>query len=170
MRTSSVTILTAALLLILTFHARSQVIEDALRLSGPADIISARTAAMGNAFVGLADDVTALYWNPAGLAQLRYSEFAVGLTNFTVTTDATLLGNTGSDKQSVLKFNDIGLAIPFPVVRGALVFGAAYNRLSDYTGGMNTSAYNHLSSIQRSLYNAENEDVDLAWQLGLGDR
>jgi len=30
----------------------------------------ARAAAMGYAFTGLADDATAISWNPAGLAQL----------------------------------------------------------------------------------------------------
>ncbi len=33
-----------------------------------------RAAAMGGAFAGLADDVTALYWNPAGLARLANTE------------------------------------------------------------------------------------------------
>ncbi|MCX7698669.1 MAG: PorV/PorQ family protein, partial [Candidatus Goldbacteria bacterium] len=31
----------------------------------------ARQAGMGEAFTGIADDVNAVYWNPAGLAQLR---------------------------------------------------------------------------------------------------
>jgi len=31
----------------------------------------ARITAMGEAFVGLADDVNALYWNPAGLSQIK---------------------------------------------------------------------------------------------------
>ncbi|MCJ7813427.1 hypothetical protein MUP95_08970, partial [bacterium] len=31
----------------------------------------ARAAGMGEAFVALADDATAAYWNPAGLAQLN---------------------------------------------------------------------------------------------------
>jgi len=34
----------------------------------------ARVAGMGEAFVGLADDTNALYWNPAGLAQLKEKE------------------------------------------------------------------------------------------------
>lgn len=33
--------------------------------------VGARPAAMGNAFVAIADDPTAFYWNPAGLAQVR---------------------------------------------------------------------------------------------------
>ncbi len=38
--------------------------------------IGARAAAMGGAFTALADDATALYWNPAGLAQLKKAEFS----------------------------------------------------------------------------------------------
>ena len=33
--------------------------------------VGARPVAMGGAFVGLADDITALYYNPAGLAGLQ---------------------------------------------------------------------------------------------------
>src|SRR5438309_778446 len=37
----------------------------------------ARAAAMGDAFSGIADDVTATYWNPAGLAQIRSAQVAL---------------------------------------------------------------------------------------------
>src|SRR5690348_6057370 len=33
--------------------------------------MGARAESMGGAFVGLADDWTAIYWNPAGLASLK---------------------------------------------------------------------------------------------------
>lgn len=39
--------------------------------------IGSRAVALGNTFVGLADDMTALYWNPAGLAMLTDSELSV---------------------------------------------------------------------------------------------
>ena len=32
---------------------------------------------MGGAFVGVADDFTAMYWNPAGLAQMQQREVQV---------------------------------------------------------------------------------------------
>ncbi|MGQ9631245.1 MAG: hypothetical protein ACUVXI_13190 [bacterium] len=35
------------------------------------DTVGARAAGMGGAFVAIADDITALYWNPAGLGQLE---------------------------------------------------------------------------------------------------
>jgi len=36
--------------------------------------VGAKAAAMGGAFTALADDGTALYWNPAGLAQIKKTE------------------------------------------------------------------------------------------------
>jgi len=38
--------------------------------------VGARATAMGEALTALADDATALYWNPAGLAQLRERELS----------------------------------------------------------------------------------------------
>src|SRR5262249_46696775 len=46
--------------------------------------VGARALAMGGAFVGLADDWTATYWNPAGLAQL--GKAGVGLEVNTLNT------------------------------------------------------------------------------------
>jgi len=38
--------------------------------------IGARATAMGGSFVALADDISAIYWNPAGIARLRGGEIA----------------------------------------------------------------------------------------------
>lgn len=37
--------------------------------------VGARTTAMGEAFTAVADDVTALYWNSAGLSQIKTTQF-----------------------------------------------------------------------------------------------
>src|SRR5476651_1167998 len=44
--------------------------------------IGPRAAAMGEAQVGLADDVYSTYWNPAGLAQLRSQELGLVYTQY----------------------------------------------------------------------------------------
>ncbi|MEK7274743.1 MAG: PorV/PorQ family protein [Candidatus Desantisbacteria bacterium] len=36
--------------------------------------VGARAAAMGEAFCGLSDDISAIYWNPAGISQLTQTE------------------------------------------------------------------------------------------------
>ncbi|MCD6154378.1 MAG: PorV/PorQ family protein [Candidatus Verstraetearchaeota archaeon] len=43
--------------------------------------VGARALGMGGAFVALADDPTAIYWNPAGLASLKSGELASMYTN-----------------------------------------------------------------------------------------
>lgn len=43
--------------------------------------VGARALGMGGAFVALSDDATAIYWNPAGIAQLESGELATMYTN-----------------------------------------------------------------------------------------
>jgi long-chain fatty acid transport protein len=47
--------------------------------------LGVRAMSMGGAFVGLADDASAIFWNPAGLSQLRGSGMAMGV--YTMTPD-----------------------------------------------------------------------------------
>ncbi|HEY4643792.1 MAG TPA: hypothetical protein VIH68_03655, partial [Bacteroidota bacterium] len=54
--------------------ARAQFPEDALRLSEEGEGVGARALGMGNAFTAVADDYTAIFWHPAGLAQLYHNE------------------------------------------------------------------------------------------------
>ena len=39
--------------------------------------VGARTAAMGHTFTGIADDVSSIYWNPAGLGQLKRPQLTI---------------------------------------------------------------------------------------------
>lgn len=155
--------------LFVSASASAQVIEDALRLSHSGTLVSPRSAGMGGAFIGLANDASALYWNPAGLGQIRASEFGFGMSNVTMTTDAHMLGVTGSGSESSTALSNISLAIPFPVARGSFVVAAGYNRLLDYAGTMQMDIFNPQSSIQASLFNSEDEELDFAWNLGLED-
>ena len=156
---------------IIAIPAAAQVPEDVLRLSHSGTLVSPRSAGMGGAFIGLADDASALYWNPAGLGQLRASEFAIGMSNVSMNNDASLGaldGVMGSGSESSTALSNINLAIPFPVARGSFVVAAGYNRLLDYAGTMQLDVFNPQSSIQSSLYN-EDEELDFAWNLGLED-
>ena len=55
-------------------------VDDAVRISRQGLNFNARALGMGNAYTGVANDFSAIYWNPAGLAQLQSSEFSFGLT------------------------------------------------------------------------------------------
>lgn len=160
--------LSLIMMFVFTAGSRAQIIEDALRLSHSGNLVSARSAGMGNAFVGLANDASALYWNPAGLGQLRMREFSIGLANVGMNNDASMFGVTTSGSESGVVLTDLNLAIPFPVARGSFVVAAGYNRLLDYTGTIQLDVFNPQSSIQSSLYNTD-EELDFAWNLGLED-
>uniref|UniRef100_A0A7C6AAZ9 PorV/PorQ family protein n=1 Tax=candidate division WOR-3 bacterium TaxID=2052148 RepID=A0A7C6AAZ9_UNCW3 len=69
-----------------------------------------RATAMGDGFVGLCDDVTALYWNPAGLAQLNKFE--------------TFL----SHQEWFYGFRDEYISLGLPVGKSSFGFGAVYSR------------------------------------------
>ena len=48
--------------------------------------VGARSAGMGDAYVALSNDVSCLYWNPGGLANLEANEVMVNTTNWLVDT------------------------------------------------------------------------------------
>jgi long-subunit fatty acid transport protein len=102
----------------------------------------ARAHGMGGAFIAIADDATALSWNPAGIAQLdRPEASAVGLFNMkTFKTewsynDPTIpydTAGTDEDKVSHIAPNFFSLAVPFKAADRNLVLAVAYNRMIDF--------------------------------------
>ena len=67
--------------------------------------IGARALAMGGAFVAVADDATAVCWNPAGLAQLDDTRLA-GMS-----TDLYGMGNTHQYVGAVTSFANLGIGL-----------------------------------------------------------
>lgn len=57
----------------------SSAMASGLNLEG----LGIRAIGMGGAFISVADDASAIYWNPAGLSQLRGSGFSVGVYSMT---------------------------------------------------------------------------------------
>lgn len=54
--------------------------------------IGARAVGMGGAFTGLADDASAIYYNPAGLAGIENDQFILGYHNYFVDIQSGLAG------------------------------------------------------------------------------
>ncbi len=79
--------ITGILMILVSFTLNSPVAWAADDAGVPGGFLrfgaSARSLSLGNAVVGLSDDVATSYWNPAGLAQLRTMEItAMGATMF----------------------------------------------------------------------------------------
>lgn len=65
--------------------------------------VGARQIGMGGANVALADDVNAIYWNPAGLARLEKREFAVMHNEWIVDFKYDFLGFAHPLKRGIIK-------------------------------------------------------------------
>ncbi len=106
----------------------------------------ARAHGMGGAFIAIADDATALSWNPAGIAQLDKPEAsAVGLFNMKkITDDFTASGSwsTSVSEESNPKHiapNFFSLALPFKMQDRNVVMAVAYNRMVDFGDELDSS-------------------------------
>ncbi len=93
--------------------------------------MGARALGMGGAYTAVSEDVSALMYNPAGLAQIRRVELSGGMVNNDVTRDVTHFGPTTSDDLSSTRLDHLALAYPVPTYRGSLVLGIGFHRMSD---------------------------------------
>jgi long-subunit fatty acid transport protein len=91
----------------------------------------ARALGMGGAHIAVVEDVSALWYNPAGLAQIRRIEAAGTLAFDRLDREVTLSGKASQVDLRSTHINSIGFAYPFPTYRGSLVVGGAYNRHLD---------------------------------------
>ncbi len=60
-------------ILLLTIFLGSGLYSNGFNLNG----VGSKAISMGGAFIGLADDYSAVFWNPAGLSQLEGSNFSI---------------------------------------------------------------------------------------------
>ncbi len=108
--------------------------------------IGARAMGMGQAHVAVCDDVSAIFYNPAGLGQVRRIELSAGFSHLNDEWQTDFYGTKTTSELGSTKLSSLALAYPFPTYRGSLVFGLAYNRTrnldSDYMRqGYNPSYY-----------------------------
>jgi len=110
---------------ILSFNLFAQEIDWNITGAG------ARATAMGQAFIGLADDATAISWNPAGLTILERLEFsAVGAykMNYDDYDDDLYIDND----MNHFTFSFGSSAMPFRIGERKLVIAAAFQQQLDY--------------------------------------
>ncbi len=100
-----------------------------------------RAMGMGGAFVGLADDYAATYWNPAGLGQMRRMELTGSFNSLSFQSDAKYFGNSVTEKTTSTGILSLGYVFPVPTYRGSLVFALGYNRVANYNGNLSLAGF-----------------------------
>ncbi len=176
MKTLQRTLITLTVMLsVATLNVFAQFPEDILRLGGSTPGVGARALGLGLAYTGVANDYSAVYWNPAGLGQLKMNEFSLGMTQFSYNNDGTLYGNTESSSNSSTNLNSVGLVYSVPTTRGSFVIALGYSKQADFTTGLSFKGFNPNSSIIQSWapdgrsYNPADLSGNIAYQLYLAN-
>jgi long-subunit fatty acid transport protein len=104
--------------------------------------VGARAMGMGGAFVGVADDSTALHWNPAGLSQIKRVEFFGALSHEKLEAETEYFGSSDSTFASNTRPNSFGIVLPVPVYRGGLAFALGVNRLQSFDSRVRVRGFN----------------------------
>lgn len=137
--------------LFITTPASAQFAEDALRFSIFNLPVGARTLGMGNVSIGLADDYSGLFTNPAGLASIRSFEFSAGVSNSAFDNDVAFYGITTQSSNRATNLNNLGLVYPIATKRGSLTFAFGFGRVANYTSSAQFEGFNPHSSIVEAL-------------------
>jgi long-subunit fatty acid transport protein len=153
------------LILIIINESKGQNINDALRLAVPGLGSNARALGMGNSYIGLSDDGSAAFFNPAGFGLLKRLEFTGGLNYSNLNNDVKFFDQNTAYSNSNTELNRLSFSFPFPTLRGSLVFGLSYHTVKDLTGAIKFDAFNNASNslIQDLL------DTDIPFDLYLTD-
>ena len=170
----STVIACATALALTTLQAYAQYPEDALRLGLSGAGVGSRSLGMGNAYTGVANDFSAIYWNPAGLAQLQFSEFSFGLTYNSNKDNSTFFNAQEAYTTSSTNLNSLGLVYKIPTRQGSMVLAFGFDRQNNFASGMSFTGFNPSSSIiqtyaRNGAFYPSDLSGNLAYQLYLAD-
>ena len=131
--------------------------QEILPLLGNHFGVGARALGMGGAHVGVAEDFSASYWNPAGLGQIHRMEIYGSISQLTTTHKARFLQNshTTADESNYTNLETGGFVFPVPTYRGSLVFAFGYLRPRSFDHTFSISGFNY--SPGDSVYQAGEE-------------
>ena len=134
--------------------------------------VGARTMGMGGASLALSDDFTALYWNPAGMAQIQKFEMFSSLSHNTAIADTYFTGDAvkTATSRSQMRLNSIGFVYPFHARRGGWAIAFGYNRpqnFDDQTAiqGVDPSNDTEFSGLAVDEINANTGGIGI-WSFG----
>ena len=114
--------------------------------------VGVRAMGMGGAYTGVADDLTAMYWNPAGLAQITRNQVDASLQRSSRTNHATLGGTRALSSLDNTRLNTLGVVMPYPVYRGSLVFAVGTLRLRDFDWSLRQRGFDSADSLYADFH------------------
>lgn len=120
---------------------QAQSAYDAIHLLEAEKGFGTRALALGGSYTALADDYTAIYWNPAGLGSIQTYQIYSELSHKNYSNSAFFANQRTLNGQSYTRFRSLGLTIPIPTTRGSLVLALGYNQIVDFDENLLFSGY-----------------------------
>lgn len=145
--------------LFLVFEVSAQNSNDALRLAFPGLGPGGRALGMGNSYIGVSDDASASYFNPAGLGLIKRMEFSGGINYYGYNNSTSFFGKTTDYSNSSTQINQLAFVFPFPTLQGSLVFGLSYNYSSNLVSALSFDGYNPGNNSRIQHLAARNNDL-----------
>ena len=129
----------------------------------------ARPMGMGGAGLAISEDASGLYWNPAGLAQMRRIELSASMTHDNQDFTSVFPGEQESNvSSSSTKFGNAHLAYPFPVYRGSLVLGLGVDQIRNYDYEMEIQTTTGAPGQRQNIHDTFSSGGTLrGWSIGL---
>jgi len=111
----------------------------------------ARPMAMGGAYTAVSDDAFALLYNPAGLAEMRRKEIAIGIHHRSDEITNTYLRLSAAQSNSHASLGHIAAVYPYPTYRGSFVL--AFGVFQAGTSNLESVKNAYLSDIPATAEN-----------------
>lgn len=163
----------------LSGYGQDKIPERLLLTSGHYVAAGARPMGMAGTYTGIADDYASVWWNPAGLAQVKRIEVQGSLARTGYANETAYFGGSDDATTGSLRLNNLGIVFPVPVYQGAMSFAFGYNQVLAFDRGTKVqappasvapwSSFNELESGRLGLWSlAGAVDVSPNLALGLG--
>lgn len=110
------------LLLILTFI---QISNGEVRITQDVGF-GTRALSLGNNYVALSNDISALYYNPAALGFLPVREVGLSIDAQQIGSTSTFYDNNFADNLQRIRLSSLGVVNAFPTSRGGFTIAGAY--------------------------------------------
>jgi len=161
-------------LLLTAGFTKAQVATDVVRPFIGFNGTGSRAAGLGNAFSGVADDFSALYFNPAGLANITWAEATIGGTYNIFKNDIKTIGTeTRNSSVSRNYFHTNSAAYIWPAAGMKFTLGLGYHSVSildrafDISGVSSYNAGGRLTDVNFSSQSNEESGLG-AYSIGIG--
>ncbi|MFZ5434002.1 MAG: OmpP1/FadL family transporter [Calditrichota bacterium] len=95
---------------------------------------AARPLGLAGTYTGIADDYSSIWWNPAGLAQVKRIELQASVLREGTKNETDYFATSREGTASNFRLNNLGMVFPVPVYQGALSFAFGYSQVYGFDG------------------------------------